>query len=168
MSEKEPRSLLQEVTPEVVAEARDLLRGSRYGALATIDPRDGSPVASRVNLATLPDSSMAIFVSGLSPHTAGLRADPRASLLVGEVGKGDPLAHARLTLRCAAEEIDRTRLEWDALATPYLSAHPKSKLYFELPDFVFFRLRPTEVSFVAGFGRAYRIAGAEFSLSTNG
>jgi putative heme iron utilization protein len=162
MSEKAPRSLLQEVTPEVVEEARELLRASRYAALATIDPRDGSPVASRVNLATLPDSSVAIFVSGLSPHTAGLRADPRASLLVGEVGKGDPLAHARLTLKCTAEEIDRTRPEWDALSAPYLFAHPKSKLYFELPDFVFFRLRPSDISFVAGFGRAYRIAGADF------
>lgn len=163
MSEKEPKSLLQEVTPEVVAEARALLAASRYAALATIDPRDGGPVASRVNLATLPDASVVIFVSGLSPHTAGLRADPRASLLVGEVGKGDPLAHARLTLKCSAEEIDRTRPEWDALSAPYLAAHPKSKLYFELPDFVFFRLRPSEISFVAGFGRAYRMGGAEFS-----
>lgn len=163
MSEKEPKSLLQEVTPDVVAEARDLLRTSRYGALATLDPRDQGPVASRVNLAVLSDFSPVIFVSGLSPHTAGLRADRRASLLVGEVGKGDPLAHARLTIRCEAEEIGRETAEWDFVATPYLLLHPKSKLYFELPDFVFFRLRPRDVSFVAGFGRAYRIAGLEFT-----
>lgn len=153
--EKPPR--IRETTPEALAEARAILGKARHGALAAIDPADGHPQASRVSLAHLPDGTPFALVSGLSPHTVALRADPRCSLLIGDVGRGDPLAYPRLSLKCRAEE---TRIDADGRAR-FLAAHPKAKLYVELPDFVFMTLRPETVSFIAGFGRAYRFAGAD-------
>lgn len=158
----EKRDVLQEVTPEVVAEARALAAAQRHAALATLDPADGHPVASRVNILVGSDGVPLILVSGLSPHTTALRADPRCSLLIGEVGKGDPIAHPRLTLRCRAEELVHGS-EADLYArSHWLEAHPKAKLYIDLPDFAVMRLVPERVNFVAGFGRAYVMDGAVY------
>src|SRR6204780_2319776 len=81
-----------------VAVAKDLLRATRAGALATIDRNTGHPFSSLVNIATDADGSPLILVSRLSTHTANLEIDGRASLLLASTGKGDALAHPRLTL----------------------------------------------------------------------
>lgn len=158
----EKRDVLQEVTPEVVAEARALAAAQRHAALATLDPADGHPVASRVNILVGSDGVPIILVSGLSPHTTALRADPRCSLLIGEVGKGDPIAHPRLTLRCRAEELVHGSEADLSARSHWLEAHPKAKLYIDLPDFAVMRLVPERVNFVAGFGRAYVMDGAVY------
>src|ERR1700683_3964409 len=78
--------------------AKGLLRTTRAGSLATIDRNTGHPFASLVNVATDVDGTPLILVSRLSTHTANLEADGRASVLLASTGKGDPLAHPRLTL----------------------------------------------------------------------
>jgi putative heme iron utilization protein len=98
-----------------------------------------------------------LFVSALAAHTPQLRADPRCSLLVGDMGKGDPLANPRVTLQCRAREILRGGAEHRALREVWLAAHPKAKVYVDLADFVFMELDVAAVSFVGGFGRAYAI-----------
>jgi putative heme iron utilization protein len=118
-------------------------------------------MASRVALAQLEDGTPFVLVSDLSAHSAALRADPRCSLLVGEVGKGDPLAHARLTLKCRAAPLPRS----PELRATFLAVHPKAELYIDLGDFSFFRLKLETVSYVAGFGRAYRFSAAEMLSS---
>lgn len=153
-------NVLRDVTPAVIAEVRALIAAARYGALATLAPVDGWPVATRVGLAEY-DRMPLILISALAAHTAALRADPRCSLLIGEVpDKGDPLAFARATLRCRAVELDRN----DALRAAYLRAQPKAELYVDLPDFAFVRLEVESVSYNAGFGRAYAIAGGDLKL----
>src|SRR5712692_11394681 len=77
--------------------AKDLLRVTRAGALATIDRNTGHPFSSLVNVATDADGSPLILVSRLSTHTANIEVDPRASVLLASTGKGDPLAYPRLT-----------------------------------------------------------------------
>jgi heme iron utilization protein len=155
MNEKPSR--LRETTPEAIAEAKEILAEATHGALATLDPADGHPMATRVALSRLEDGAPLILVSGLSPHAAALEADPRCSLLVGKVGRGDPLAYPRLTLRCRAERLSRT----PELRAAFLKVQPKAALYIDLPDFMFFRLAPDAISYIAGFGRAYRFSGAE-------
>src|SRR5690606_41957142 len=92
---------------EAIRLARTLLRTARFGALATLDPADGAPLATRVAVATDMDGTPLILVSALSAHTKALAADPRCSLLVGEPGKGDPLAHAPLTIKARDEKLQR-------------------------------------------------------------
>lgn len=147
--------VLRDVTPDVLAEVRGSIAAARYGVLATLAPADGWPVATRVGLA-VHEGMPLILISALAAHTAALRADSRCSLLIGEVpDKGDPLAFARVTLKCRAVEIGRSA----AVRAAYLGAQPKAALYIDLPDFTFMRLEIESVSYNAGFGRAYALTG---------
>src|SRR6266446_8268916 len=90
-----------------IAIAKQLLRGTRAGALATLDRNTGHPFASLVNVATDTDGSPLILVSRLSTHTANIETDGRASILLAQTGKGDPLAHPRLTVLGRLAQIPR-------------------------------------------------------------
>lgn len=147
---------LRPVDDAARAQAKRLLRLARFGALATLNPADGWPMASRVALATLIDGTPVCLVSALSAHEGAMRADPRCSLLIGEPGKGDPLAHPRLSLFCAAEPLPR-EADGDARRR-YLARHPKAALYADFGDFSFFRLAVARADFNAGFGQAYALA----------
>ncbi|MGG7519054.1 HugZ family protein [Allorhizobium undicola] len=144
--------------------ARTLLRGARHVALGVLDPLLGTPYVSRVLLGTLPDGTLSLLVSRLSQHTRALLTDPRASLLAGEPGKGDPLAHPRVTVQCLAEPIDRDGPDHAAFRTRFLARHPKSRLYIDFPDFLFFRLTPQAASLNGGFGRAFLLEGEDFLI----
>ncbi|WP_163268841.1 HugZ family protein [Chelativorans alearense] len=145
-----------ETDAEAIRLAKTLLRTARFGALATLDA-DGAPLATRVAVATDMDGAPLILVSALSAHTAALAADPRCSLLVGEPGKGDPLAHPRLTLKARAERLERGTIGAAHAERRYLNRHPKAKLYAGFADFSFFRLEPEGGLLNGGFARAYKL-----------
>lgn len=152
------KDTLRPTNDGVVRDAKTLLRTARFGALAVLDPANGGPLVSRVAVACDCDGAPLILVSGLSAHTSALMADPRCSLLVGEPGKGDALAHPRLSVRCQAELID-TATATPGTATRFLAHVPKAALYAALPDFRYFRLQPESASLIGGFGRAYQLDG---------
>ncbi|MDB5642393.1 MAG: pyridoxamine 5-phosphate oxidase-related FMN-binding, partial [Hyphomicrobiales bacterium] len=144
-----------------LAEARRLLRATRAGALATLDS-GGAPFSSLVNVATAFDGAPLLLMSGLSAHTQFLDRDPRASLLLAETGKGDPLAHPRLTVSGAA-----VRLEGDARVEArrrFLARHPKSALYADFGDFSFWRLDVARGHLNGGFAKAAAYDGAQLLL----
>jgi putative heme iron utilization protein len=143
-------------TPEfdAVALAKSLLRTIRAGALATLDPQEGFPFASLVTVATDHDGSPLFLMSRLSAHTLNLERDPRASLLLAETGRGDPLAHPRLTLVGRAERAEEPRIR-----ERFLARHPKAKLYVDFPDFSFFRLSVAGGHLNGGFARAAGVTG---------
>ena len=122
-----------------------------------LDPATGGPLASRVGIATDLDGTPIILTSMLSAHTRALLADARCSLLVGEPGKGDPLAHPRITLICSATKLDRESDAGLQARRRYLNRNPKADLYVNLGDFSFFRLEMTGASLNGGFGRAYNL-----------
>jgi putative heme iron utilization protein len=155
------KDVIRETDAEAIRLARTLIRRARYGALAVLDPADGAPLASRVATATDLDGTPIILVSALSAHTAALLADSRCSLLVGEPGKGDPLAHPRITLSCTAVRLERGTPEQARIERRYLNRQPKAKLYAGFPDFSFFRLEPRKASLNGGFGKAYLLDRAD-------
>ncbi len=138
-------------------EARRLAGEARHGALATLDAADGLPLATRVALAREPGGDVLLLLSDLSDHTKALRAHPVASLLLGEVGEGDPLASARLTLRCDAARIEAGGTEHEAARTRFLARLPRAALYADFGDFAFWRLRVRSGLLNGGFARAYRL-----------
>jgi hypothetical protein len=140
--------------------ARALLRSARSGALATLG-RDGHPASSLVSLATDIDGTPLILVSALSAHTGNLIADPRASLLIASAGKGDPLAHARITLKLAARRVSRETVEGERVRRRFLARQPKAALYADFGDFSFFSLEILGASLNGGFGRAYELAASD-------
>jgi heme iron utilization protein len=138
--------------------AKTLMRTARSGALATNGAENGMPFASLVAVGTDLDGSPVILTSQLSIHTRLLAADPRCSLLLSTIGKGDPLAHPRLTLLAEAEWLEPGSDKAQAVRRRYLLQHPKAALYVDFPDFAFWRLNVTSGSLNGGFGRAYRMA----------
>jgi heme iron utilization protein len=146
------------VDDEARALAKNLMRTVRSGALATNDAETGMPFASLVQVGTDLDGSPIILTSQLSVHTRLLEADPRCSVLLSAIGKGDPLAHPRLTLLAKAQRLERESDEAQNIRRRYLLQHPKAELYVDFPDFAFWRLDVASGSLNGGFGRAYRMA----------
>ncbi len=161
MDDEKKKDVLLETTEDAVRLAKSLIRTARHGALAVIDSKSGAPLASRVGVSTDIDGAPVILISRLAPHTGALLADPRCSLMLGDPGKGDPLAHARVSLYCRATELERGSADAGRVERRYLAHQPKAKLYAGLGDFRFFRLEPQAASLNAGFGRAYALSAAD-------
>jgi putative heme iron utilization protein len=157
-------------TPDFNAKsmAKKLLRSIRAGALATIDRNTGHPFGSLVNVATDSDGSPLILISRLSSHTANLETDSRASVLLSTAGKGDPLAHPRLTVlgrftKIADDGPDETRSR-----RRFLARHPKAELYAGFADFALWRMSVESAHLVGGFGRAANLAAADVMTDISG
>jgi len=157
MQDEKKKDVLLETTADAVREAKTLLRTARSGSIATIEPGTGWPIATRVGVSTDFDGAPIILISKLAAHTVALLNDPRCSLLIGYPGKGDPLAHARISIAAEAREVERDSEEHVRLDTRYLIHQQKAKLYSGLGDFRYFRLEPKSASYNGGFGRAYAL-----------
>ena len=150
------------VSFDATAEARRLLRSIRAGTLATSDEA-GHPFASLVNVATAADGSPVLLLSQLAAHTGHLEHAPRCALLLAETGKGDPLAHPRLTVVAdAVPDPDA------ALRARFLRRHPKAKLYAGFGDFSIWRLHPVRTHLNGGFARAAAVSAVDLLLPIAG
>ncbi|MBO0664010.1 DUF2470 domain-containing protein [Jiella sp. MQZ9-1] len=152
-----PPSLLQPVDDDARRLARRLIRTARDGALGVLRPFDGMPAVSRALVATDFAGQPIILVSGLSLHAKALAADPRCSVLVGDSGKGDPLAHPRMTIFAAASPLSREDPATAPIRARFLARHPKAELYVDFPDFRFLALAPTGASLNGGFAKAFEL-----------
>jgi putative heme iron utilization protein len=153
---KPPFAPIKENSFDGLALARKLLRAIPVGALATLAKDTLYPFATLTSVATLHDGAPLLLLSSLAHHTVNLRADSRASLLLAEGGKGDPLTHPRLTVvgRLSPHVDPRTRKR-------FLRRHPKAELYADFADFGFWRLDPEAAHLNGGFARAADYAGAD-------
>ena len=152
------RNPIRETDDEARAIVAGLLSDAQIASLGFIDPETGGPAVSRIIVTHYGKGRLVTLISDLSGHAKALAADKRCSLLIGEAGKGDPLAHARMTVIGEA-----TRLGPDAKADPdfaglFLKRHPKTKLYFGFGDFAFWRFDIRRIDLNGGFGKAYRLA----------
>lgn len=132
----------------------DLIRTRRAGALGTLDA--GAPYVSHVACAPAADlAHVVLLLSGLSPHTRHLHADPRCSLLLTEPvlpDTADVLQLARITLLGSAHPI--AAAEHAVARASYLAHLPEAEMLFTLGDFTLFRLTITGARYIGGFARA--------------
>lgn len=143
--------------------AKRLLREVRTGALATLERGSGIPFASLVTVATDHDGSPLLLLSRLSGHTLNLEADGRASILLCETGRGDPLAHPRLTVLGRALRVADPHVR-----ARFLARHPKAKLYADFADFSFWRLEVDGAHLNGGFARAMTLTSQELRTEIMG
>ncbi len=139
-----------------VVAATALWRKARQASLATMS-RDGMPFNSWAGIA--PDrrtGAIVLLLSDLAVHSANLKGDPRASLLIvgcgadiGDSGADDQLSPPRLTL------VGHILVAGDreTAAPIYLERHPGAAGYAGFGDFRFYRFAPQSAHLVAGFGR---------------
>jgi len=162
LRDMEERSPIRPTDDEARRLARELLAGASHGALAVLDPATGAPSVTRIAVALDPGGVPLTLVSDLSSHTRALRADPRASLLLGEPGdRGDPLTHPRITLAVEAAFVPRDSPDHAALRAHWVARRPKSKLYVDFADFSFVRLRPASAALNGGFGKAFELTAGD-------
>jgi hypothetical protein len=131
-----------------IAESRMLLRRVRPATLATLTGT-GGPFATLTTIATDVDGAPILLLSRLSHHTRFLEQDSRCSLLLTQGGRGDPLAHPRLTLVARAERCPEARIR-----ERFLRRNPKAALYADFPDFSFWRAEIEAAHLNGGFARA--------------
>lgn len=162
---QEPKSVIRPTDDQARQLAKGLVRSARFGALAALEAGSGHPLASRVAVATDLDGTPVILTSTLSGHTAAIMETPACSLLVGEPGKGDPLAHPRVSLFCEARQVARGSEDHARLRGRYLRRHPKAELYADFGDFAFFRLELHRASLNGGFGKAFELDQADLLTS---
>jgi heme iron utilization protein len=150
------------MAPEPIADspawqARKLLRAARSGCLATV--ANGQPFASLVTPACMPDGGLLMLLSRLSEHTRHLVADPHCSVMVSGAAESiNPQTTPRVTITGVAEVVDDP-----ALKARYLAVHPYAALYADFGDFATWRIAPAAALLVAGFGRAFRLKGADLA-----
>ncbi|KGF69834.1 pyridoxamine 5'-phosphate oxidase [Hoeflea sp. BAL378] len=163
---KEPVKTIRDTDEDARRLARRLVRSARYGAIGVIEPGTGFPFVSRVLTGLDVDGAPLILISGLSVHTDALLADPRASLLFGEPGKGDPLAHPRISVRTRAERIRRDDPAHARMRARFIARHPKAALYVDFPDFAFFRMTPQSANMNGGFGKAFLLEAGDLLIDS--
>lgn len=151
-------------------QARDLGKSLIYRAgfasLAVIDIETSFPLVTRTLTVSDQDGTPVILISDLSNHTKALKADARCSLLFGEPGKGDPLAHPRITVLAEAQQIPRTDPDHLGLRQLFLDAHPKSQLYIDFADFSFYRMEIKSAYLNGGFGKAFILTASDLLESS--
>jgi heme iron utilization protein len=163
-----PENAPQAADFDPAALGKTLLRTIRAGTLATLDRNTGHPFASLVNVATDVDGAPLILTSRLSTHTANLEADGRASILLAETGKGDPLAHPRLTVLGTMARLERDTADEQRVRRRFLARHPKSELYAGFGDFVFWRLGLVSAHLNGGFARAADLKASDILTDLSG
>jgi putative heme iron utilization protein len=145
-------------------DTRDLLhlvlQRQPVAALATL--HGGVPAASMVPYALMPDGRLVIHVSHLATHTADMQTAPQVALLVTapEDTSPSPLALPRISVQGLAHRCDDAHADHDLARRLYQARFPDSEPMFGFGDFSLFLIEPTQVRFVAGFGKAHALTGA--------
>lgn len=150
-----PKKPIRETDDEARALGRSLMADATFGALATLEPDTGFPLISRIAFALDEEGHPVSLMSTLAFHTRALLENPQCSVLVGEPGKGDPLAHPRISLQARATKIEHGTSAHKALREHYLQHHPKAALYIDFGDFFFFKFDIQKAYLNGGFGKAF-------------
>ena len=164
----EPKSPIRETDDEARALGRRLLAEARFAALATLEPGTGCPLASRIAFALDGEGRPISLMSTLAYHTKALTQNATCSVLVGEPGKGDPLAHPRITLQAQAIRLDKISEDHAQTRAHYLKQHPKAALYVDFGDFFLFRFAVENAYLNGGFGKAFVLNADDLGLDAGG
>ncbi len=140
---------------------RALLDDYRSAHLSTVD-REGNPLSSYAPWALDSQNRFLLFVSDLSEHSQNLQQAPRASLMLieDEAGARNLYARKRAVFSGPVEQLPRDSSEYEDAAGRHRERFGK---FFDLlagfSDFRMFRLEPSTVRLVIGFGAAFTVTG---------
>lgn len=140
--------------PSHAERCRTLASQATSAALSTIarEPA-GFPYGSLVTVAVDLVGRPLLLLSELAEHTANLKAQAEASVLLTEPlgGHDQPLALGRVTIigHCAKVAAD----ERASVRETFLTQQPSAAYYVDFEDFAFYRVEPVALRYVGGFGR---------------
>lgn len=149
---------------QAAAEARQFLYGTHSGVLSTLSARlDGYPFGSVAPFVLDHAGQPLILISTIAEHTRNIQADPRVSLIALDPASGDMQAGARLTLVGNAAPAPKD----DALRARYLRYFPQAEGYFDMHDFLFYRIDVHQARYIGGFGKIHWLDGATLLAPEN-
>lgn len=148
---------VHETNQEAFELTRKLLANTKYGSLAVNDKDSDFPLVSRV--AACFDTNLGLFFAGsdLSVHSKCLLKDDKCSLMLGEPGKGDGLAYARITFLAETSRMPNNHELRVQYREAFLKSHPKAELYIDFGDFGFYPFKIKRGLLNGGFGKAFHL-----------
>ena len=137
--------------PTYAERVRTLVTLTSIASLSTMSRKcPGYPFGSLMPYALDLEGRPLFLISNMAMHTQNLKAEPRASLFVGQIAEGDPLGAARATVVGDVEAVSES--ETSAVRELYLARHDNSRSWVDFDDFSFYRLQPQDIYYVGGFG----------------
>ena len=136
---------------------RSLLVNAKYASLGVNDTSSGFPLVSRVAACFAKSTGLFFAGSDLSLHSKSLLQDDKCSLMLGEPGKGDGLAYARITFVGCASRMLNTHERRGEFREVFVKTHPKAELYIDFLDFGFYPIELERAYLNGGFGKAYHL-----------
>ncbi len=150
--------------PTHAERCRTLVLRARSATISTLarDP-EGFPYGSLVTIAIDVAGRPLFLLSTLAEHTGNLLASPNASVLVAEPSgtHDEPLALGRVTLLGPCRTVDPS--ETAAVREVFLAQQPSASYYVDFPDFAFYRIEPTALRYVGGFGRMSWVSADDYA-----
>lgn len=138
-------------------EAREFLYSTHSGVLSTHSARfEGYPFGSIAPFVLDDDGNPMILISTIAEHTKNIVVDARVSLIAFDPAAADMQACARLTLLGEAVLADKPH---GPMRDRYLARFPQAEQYFDMHDFLFYRIVVRQARFVGGFGKIHWISG---------
>jgi putative heme iron utilization protein len=140
--------------PSHAERCRTLASQATSATLSTLarEPQ-GFPYGSLVTVAVDALGRPLLLLSELAEHTGNLHAHEEASVLLTEPlgGHDQPLALGRVTLLGRCTKV--IAAERASVREVFLKQQPSAAYYVEFKDFAFYRLEPSALRYVGGFGR---------------
>lgn len=140
--------------------AKNFLKSRNTLRLATVGKNSRCPTASHAPF-ILDENDLYVYVSALSKHTQEMKDNCEVSAVIVEDeinAKFRLFEMKRMTFSCTAVIVDRGTVEWNKVMDLFDKRFGKSfKQVKPLRDFTLFCLRPHDVFYVEGFGKAYRM-----------
>jgi len=160
------RAALAIPAPTHAERCRTLVRQARSATLCTIarEP-EGFPYGSLVTIATDAAGRPLLLLSTLAEHTRNLHAQSAASVLLTEPldAHDQPLAVGRVTILGACTIVPDD--EKAAVRETFLAQQPSSSYYVDFKDFAFYRLEPSSLRYVGGFGRMSWVTAEDYRVA---
>lgn len=137
------------------SEIRALLLTCRIGSLATIGKN--GPEASMAPYA-IDQGHIILHLSKLARHTGNIADHPEAGFMIcmPEASADSPLSLPRLSLQGNVVAVPED--ECDTIKSIYIETIPDAEPLFQFSDFRLFKLTPSFIYWVGGFGSAKSIA----------
>lgn len=141
--------------PEIL----EILKTRKAASLGTL--LDGKPYVSAVGYIYEPSGDpghpghIYFLASDLSQHTRNLKKDPAVSMLITSEQSGEtPIQEVpRMTLQGRVEAVSSNE-QFQELKARFLELYPRAAVFFQLPDFRFYRMTISELYWIGGFGKA--------------
>jgi heme iron utilization protein len=137
--------------PAYAERVRTLATLTSIATLSTMSRKcPGYPFGSLMPYALDLEGRPLFLISNMAMHTQNLKAEPRASLFVGQIAEGEPLGATRATVVGDVELVSEA--DTSSVRELYLARHDNSRSWVDFEDFSFYRLQPLDIYYVGGFG----------------